>query len=162
MSKDGEKRAQGIRAQDTEGLGAVDFDKAFLRRRVPEPEDFDVLGHVNNTVYVRWVQEIAVEHWTTVVPETLQAEVLWVILRHEIDYRDAIEPGDTAELRTWLGGLRGPRYERHVDIRKPGAARPAARALTTWCLLDARTKRPRRVDERILAAFGLAPDGTLA
>ncbi|MEL7486726.1 MAG: thioesterase family protein [Pseudomonadota bacterium] len=138
---------------EREGLGAVDFDTAFMRRREPEAGDFDVMGHVNNTVYVRWVQDIAVAHWEAVAPDVMRAENLFIVLRHEVNYRDPVLPGDTVEVRTWLGRARGPRFLRHVDIRKPGAARASAEAATDWCMLDATTKRPKRVGDDILAAF---------
>ncbi len=145
----------GGAGQVGEGFGAISYESAFFRVRQPLREDFDQLGHVNNIVYVRWVQEIAIEHWQTIVREDVQRQYIWVVLRHEIDYRDALLPGDAAEIRTWVGAAKGPRFDRHVDIRKPGADRPAARALTVWCLLDARTRRPLRVNEDMLRLFGV-------
>ncbi len=137
-----------------EGVGAIDFDTAFRRPIHPAPGDFDELGHVNNTVYLRWAQEIATSHWRTVAPADMQSAFLWIVLRHEIDYRDPILPGAPVEARTWLGAARGPRFDRYVDIRKPGAPKPAAKSLTVWCLLDAATRRPKRVGEDVLTAFG--------
>ncbi len=138
-----------------EGLGAVDFETAFRRSITPAPEDFDELGHVNNTVYLRWAQEIATTHWYTVAPRALTDAFLFVALRHEIDYRDPILPGDSVEARTWLGAARGPRFDRHVDIRKPGAVKPAAKSLTVWCMVDKATRRPKRVGQDILDAFAV-------
>lgn len=135
------------------GLGAVSPDSAFRMAIEPAPADFDELGHVNNAVYLRWAQQIAVAHWALVAPMAMKQRFLWVVLRHEIDYRDPILPGDPVEARTWLGRASGPRFDRFVDIRKPGAARPAASVRSTWCLLDAETRRPRRVGAEILEAF---------
>lgn len=135
------------------GLGAVSFDTAFSQAVETAPSDFDELGHVNNAVYLRWAQHVAVRHWAEVAPPAMRERYLWVVLRHEIDYRDPILPGDAVASRTWLGKAAGPRFERYVDIRKPGAARAAASVLSTWCLLDAETRRPRRVGADILEAF---------
>ncbi|MEL7491193.1 MAG: thioesterase family protein [Pseudomonadota bacterium] len=137
----------------TTGLGAVNFDTAFVKTLTPHRDDFDQLGHVNNTVYVRWVQEMATAHWAAIAPAVMQAAYLFIVLRHEIDYRDPILPGDAVEARTWLGAAKGPRFERFVDIRKPGAQKPSAAATTVWCMLDARTMRPKRVGADILEAF---------
>ena len=139
-----------------DGLGAVDFDTAFVRRLTPAADDFDILGHVNNTVYVRWVQEIATEHWNTVAPDEMRAAYIFIVLRHEISYRDPVLPGEKVELRTWLGEARGPRFDRYVDIRKPGARRASAEALTTWCMLDANTRRPKKVGPDVLKAFDVS------
>lgn len=141
-----------------EGIGAINFDTAFLRLFKPEPADFDVLGHVNNTVYVRWVQEIAVQHWNHIVSDEMRDTYIFIVLRHEVDYRNPILPGDVAEVRTWLGEAKGPRFDRFVDIRKPGSDRAAALALTTWCMLDIKTRRPKKVGKDVLEIFGLHTD----
>ena len=135
------------------GLGAVSFETAFRMLIEPAPADFDELGHVNNAVYLRWAQHIAVAHWAAVAPQALKETYLWVVLRHEIDYRDPILPGDAVEARTWLGEAAGPRYDRFVDVRKPGAARASASVKSTWCMLDAATRKPRRVGAEIFKAF---------
>ncbi|MEM9169396.1 MAG: thioesterase family protein [Pseudomonadota bacterium] len=137
----------------TAGRGAIDFETAFVAPLTPRAEDFDMLGHVNNAVYVRWVQEMAVAHWETTAPPDMVAGSVFVVLRHEIDYRDPILPGDAVEGRTWLGRARGPRFERFVDVRKPGAAKPAAFARTDWCRLNTLTRRPMRIDAALLEAF---------
>ncbi|MBI1365057.1 MAG: acyl-CoA thioesterase [Alphaproteobacteria bacterium] len=135
------------------GLGAVSFETAFERPIEPAQSDFDELGHVNNAVYLRWAQEIAIAHWRLVSDPAMLRAYLWVVLRHEVDYRDQIRPGDAVMGRTWLGKAQGPRFDRYIDIRKPGAPRAAASVKSTWCLLDAETRRPRRVGADILQAF---------
>ena len=136
--------------------GCISFETAFEQTLAPEPRDFDELGHVNNAVYLRWAQEIAIRHWSFVASEAMKQTCLWVVLRHEIDYRDPILPGDAATARTWIAPTsEGPRFDRFVDIRKHGGARPAASLKSTWCLIDAATRRPKRVGADILEAFGV-------
>ena len=94
-------------------------------------------------------------HWHLISPQHQIANEVWVALKHTIEYRDAIEPGETAEVRTWLGPYKGARFVRFVDIRKPGATRFSARAETDWCRLDAQTRRPKRIDDAILDVFGV-------
>lgn len=137
-------------------VGAVSFETAAIQIRRPAPSEIDELGHVNNAVYLVWAQEIAVAHWRRMATPDLAATRLWVVLRHEVDYRDPILPDDVAEVRTWLGRAEGPRFARHIDIRKAGAQKPAAKVLTDWCLLDAATRRPKRVGAEIFTLFGVA------
>lgn len=137
--------------------GAHSFGTAFKAAFVPHPADFDALGHVNNAVYLQWAQKIAVAHWRAAASDDLKRRWLWVVLRHEIDFRDPILPGDAVEGRTWLGVADGARFDRFVDIRKPGAARPAAAIKSTWVMIDAETRRPRRVGPEIFEAFGVSP-----
>ncbi|HLM66351.1 MAG TPA: acyl-CoA thioesterase, partial [Longimicrobium sp.] len=76
------------------------------------PGDVDGMGHVNNIVYVRWVQEVALAHWHAVAPADAQAVMTWVVLRHEIDYLRPARPGDEVRARTWIGAGESLRYER--------------------------------------------------
>ena len=116
--------------------------------------DIDELGHVNNTVYLRWAQEIAIAHWRSRASANMLAELLWVVTRHEVDYRAPLVLGDVAEARTWVEPApRGASWGRHVEIAKVGADKPAASILSTWALLDARTRRVKRVPAEIVARF---------
>lgn len=139
----------------TEGRGCVSFETAFLRHFTAQPGDIDANGHVNNVVYLSWVQDVAIEHWRTITTAEMQQTHLWVALRHEIDYRDEVKLGETVEARTWVGEISGPRFARHVDIRKPGAARFSSRSITQWCLIDAASRRPKRIGPDVLEVLGL-------
>lgn len=121
------------------------------------PGDVDGMGHVNNIVYVRWVQEAALAHWFARAPARAQAEMTWVVLRHEIDYLRAARPGDAVRARTWLGQAQAIRYERHTEIALEDGT-VLVRARTLWCPVDTATGRPRRVPAEVRAAFA-APDG---
>lgn len=136
-----------------EGFGCVSFETALLRQIRPGPGDFDELGHVNNVVYLRWVQDIAVIHWHAVASPAMIGAEVWIALKHTIEYRDPILPDERAEIRTWLGEVHGPRFDRHVDIRKPGAKRFSARAVTEWCRINRATRRPMRINGDVLALF---------
>src|ERR1051326_8800253 len=53
------------------------------------PDDIDEQNHVNNTVYLRWVQEVATAHWRALASSQAQETIRWVVLRHEIDCNSA-------------------------------------------------------------------------
>ena len=133
----------------------------FAHEVAVRPEDIDDLGHVNNIVYLRWVQDVATAHWQAAAPADAQAELVWVVLRHEIDYRQAALPGDVVVVRTRVGEATGLTFERRTAITRKGDGRLLAEARTLWCPLDARTGRPRRVPAAIRAQFSTsAPDGS--
>lgn len=136
--------------------GADAYERAVMATRQARAHEIDELGHVNNAVYLNWAQDIATAHWRAAAPERLSSDFVWVALRHEIDYRDQIVEGESVEIRTWLGRASGPRFERFVDIRKPGAARFSAQVKTDWCLVDAATRKPKRVGPEILEPFGVS------
>ena len=107
--------------------------------------DADELGHVNNVVYVQWIQEIAAEHWRlTAAPELVDA-VAWALVRHELDYRRPAYPGDTVTVRTWVGTATPVRYERHVEIVDVDE-RILVRSRTEWAPVDRETGQLRRLD----------------
>src|SRR5207245_9770000 len=83
-----------------------------------EPGDIDEQNHVNNTVYLRWVQEVATAHWRAVATPEAQKTIGWVVLRHEIDYRTPAALGDKIILRTWVGKASRLTFERFTVIRR--------------------------------------------
>jgi acyl-CoA thioester hydrolase len=124
----------------------------FTRRFVAAPGDIDELGHVNNAVWVKWVQEVAVSHWEAVAPAEHQAVHVWVVTRHEIDYRGNLGVGGVTIGETWVGALRGARFDRHVRFTGEDG-RVLVEALTTWALLDRATGRLLRVRPEFAAPF---------
>ena len=100
--------------------------------------DIDELGHVNNAVWVRWIQEIAVAHWLAVATAEQHAAHIWVVTRHEIDYRGNVVAGETVTGETWVPDPpKGARFDRHV--RFTGAdGKVKLDAISTWALSTGR------------------------
>jgi acyl-CoA thioester hydrolase len=116
-----------------------------------EAADLDEQAHVNNVVYVRWVQEAATAHWRALATPELRAEVAWVATRHEIDYLAPAVLGDEIAVRTTVGHAEGLTFERLTEIRRLGDGRTLARSRTLWVPVDPRTGRPRRVSAAVRA-----------
>ncbi|MDP9086592.1 MAG: acyl-CoA thioesterase [Pseudomonadota bacterium] len=115
--------------------------------------DIDELGHVNNAVWVQWIQRIATAHWEAVAPAEHVAAYVWVVTRHEIDYRGNVSAGETVTGETWVPkGPRGARFDRHVRFTGSDG-RVKLEAVTTWALLDRATGRLQRVRAGIAAPF---------
>lgn len=127
--------------------------QVFTLDFTPLPSDIDENGHVNNVVYVRWIQDLATSHWRARQPTEEQAKWAWIVLRHEIDYRRALLPGETARARTWVADTpEGPRFDRFARIDGPDGAM-CAQARTVWCMIDQTSGRPKRVTPDIVARF---------
>jgi acyl-CoA thioester hydrolase len=120
-----------------------------------EPADIDLMGHVNNVTYLRWVQEAATAHWTADASKEDQEKLLWVVLRHEIDYKQAAVPGDEIIARTWVGTAKGLRFERFTEILRAADRAVLASAKTIWCPIDSRTQRPTAVSPAVRAQFSV-------
>ena len=127
--------------------------QVFSREFTPAASDIDANGHVNNVVYVRWIQDMATSHWDARQPAEEQSKWAWIVLRHEIDYRRALMPGEAATARTWVAEApEGPRFDRFVRIDGPDGAM-CAQARTVWCMIEQATGRPKRVTPEIVARF---------
>lgn len=124
---------------------------SFELTREVQPADIDDLGHVSNVVYLRWIQDVATAHWRELAPLASQAELVWVVVRHEIDYKAPAVMGDAVRLRTWVGAATGLLFERHTEVFRTGDGRLLARGRTLWCPIDPRTHRPRRVSPHLRA-----------
>jgi len=120
-----------------------------------EPGDIDELDHVNNVTYLRWVQDVAVAHWTTFAPAAEQARLVWVVLRHEIDYKQPARLGDRIVARTWVGHATHVRFERHTQLLRASDRAMLAKALTVWCPLDRSTAKPATVSAETRARFSM-------
>jgi acyl-CoA thioester hydrolase len=124
-----------------------------------ETTDIDELGHVNNVVYLRWVQDVAVAHWRAAATAVQQAEIAWVVVRHEIDYKRAAKLGDSIIARTWVGVATANTFERHTEILRADDQRLLARARTLWCPVDIRSGRPTRVGDDVRERFSVPAPG---
>lgn len=113
--------------------------------------DIDAMNHVNNVVYIRWVQEVAAAHWEAIATEEIKKKFLWVVLRHEIDYLTPAFKGETLIASTWVEESTGPRSDRFVLLTNSKTGKTIAKAKTIWCMLDGTTLRPKRVDESVIA-----------
>jgi len=113
----------------------------------PKSTDFDELGHINNVVYLQWVQDVAEAHWKNISGMDDDQINLWVALRHEIDYKKEIKPNEKVVAETWVASMEGVKSERMTRIFNPDNNQTKAEARTFWCLLDAKTKRPKRIPE---------------
>ncbi len=117
------------------------------------PTDIDELGHANNVVYLRWVQEVAEAHWNAKASAELRGKYSWVVLRNEIDYLSPVVLNDKLIGTTWVDLPDGARSTRHVEIFNQTSNKLSARAKTTWCLLSASTMKPKRIEKDITDVF---------
>jgi acyl-CoA thioester hydrolase len=119
------------------------------------PSDIDEQNHVNNTVYLRWVQDVATAHWRALASAEAQAAIGWVVLRHEIDYKTPATLDDEIVLRTWVGKATRLTFERFTEIRRKSDRQLLSQARTLWCPIDMPNGRPMRVSAEVRAQFSI-------
>ena len=117
------------------------------------PEHIDVMNHVNNAVWVQWMEAIATAHWGAVAASEHVDAYAWVAVRHEIDYRGNIKLGESVEAETFIPeGPRGAKFDRRVDFRNQ-AGKVIVSARTTWAMVYRHTGRLVRVPAQVAAPF---------
>ena len=123
----------------------------FRYRVAVEPADIDHMGHVNNSVYLRWVQDAVVDYWRSVAPPEAVAKHLWVALKHEITYRRPTFLQDRVVAEVVAEKVDGARAMFTTVIRRGEDI--LSEIKSSWCCLDAATKRPARLAREVVARF---------
>jgi len=116
-------------------------------------DHIDDLKHVNNVVYLQWVQDIANLHWDQLREGYDTSAYVWVVLRHELDYSGQAGLGDVIKAKTWVGETAGIKSVRHVEFYK--GDKLLVKTQTFWCLVDSKTLRPKRITDEILEVLAL-------
>ena len=132
-------------------MSSVPFEKSVSVM----PGEIDEQNHVNNIVYLRWVQEVATAHWRAVASAQAQESIGWVVLRHEIDYNAPACVGDDVVLRTWVGEATRLRFERFTEIRRSSDGQLLSTTRTIWCPINAQTGRPIRLPPEVREQFSI-------
>ncbi len=129
------------------------MSRSFEKTFTAVPAHIDELGHVNNAVWVQWIQDMATAHWQAVADPAHVDAYIWVVIRHEIDYKGNIAEGESVTGRTWIPGEpKGARFARSVDfVGDHGKVK--VQAVTWWAMIDRATQRPVRVTPEIAAPF---------
>jgi acyl-CoA thioester hydrolase len=131
---------------------------SFTMRFTAQAEHIDIYDHVNNAVWVRWMEEVATAHWNEIAPAEHREAYAWLVTRHEIDYRGNIREGEQCEATTEIGKApSGARFERRTTFRDL-AGKLLVSAVTSWAMIDRATGRLMRVPREVAAQFLPNPD----
>ena len=129
----------------------VDDEHGFSQLITAQPSDIDELGHVNNAVWVRWIQDLATAHWNAIAPQSAIDQYIWVVTRHEIDYRGNVGVGETG--RTCISEPpKGARFWRNVSFTGPDD-KIKVTAKTNWAIIDRPKGRAVRVPSQLSDLF---------
>ena len=113
--------------------------------------EIDELGHVNNVAYLQWVQDIAVAHWNDAATRDQLEKFIWVVVRHEIDYKKPAFAGEEITAKTWVGEWTAVTCERFTEIKRGDEL--IVKGRTVWCMIDKQTARPVRIGLELRERF---------
>ncbi len=114
-------------------------------------EDIDAQGHVNNVAYVKWIQDVAVAHWFSATTEAEREKYIWMVTRHEIDYKKQAFENEEITATTGVGEPTRISWERLTEIRR--GENLLVKARSVWCLIDRKTLKPTRITAELKALF---------
>src|SRR5689334_938143 len=121
--------------------------------------EMDQLGHVNNAVYLNYMEQAATEHAEALgfgKERVMALGGLFVVRQHEVLYLGSAVAGDELEVTTWPEQLTGPRAIRSYLIHNAATGKRLVAARTLWVWVDARTGRPRPMPREMLDAFAFS------
>ncbi len=124
---------------------------AHLHPLAVAPGDIDFMGHVNNAVYLTWVQEAVIAYWRKVAPAEAVAQHLWVALKHEITYRRPAFLDDIITASVVAEGVQGARAFFSTLIKR--GEEVLVEVKSSWCCLDAASLRPARLARDVVRRF---------
>ncbi|WP_353778585.1 acyl-ACP thioesterase domain-containing protein [Winogradskyella sp. 3972H.M.0a.05] len=127
--------------------------QVFEQELTVSQEDLDDLNHVNNVVYLQWVQDIAKTHWLKNANEALLRNYFWVVISHNIEYKSSALLHDKLLLKTYVSESKGVTSTRIVNIYNKQNNNLLVTCETKWCLMSIATKKPARITEEIATLF---------
>jgi acyl-CoA thioester hydrolase len=125
--------------------------KVYINNIQVRESEIDELNHVNNVVYLQWVNDVSALHWDSLSNDEINLKYIWVAVRHEIDYLKPAFLNEKIIIKTWIATLEGVKSVRKVEIYK--GEELLAKSKTTWVLLDAKTQKITRIPKEIEEIF---------
>jgi acyl-CoA thioester hydrolase len=127
--------------------------QVYQKNIIVRSDDLDELHHVNNVRYVQWVQDMAEAHWKSRASTELLHSVFWVLIEHHIQYKGEAQLDDTILAKTYVEKSEGVKSQRVVEMHHKESHKLLVRSVTTWCLMDRKTRRPLRINQEIQQLF---------
>jgi acyl-CoA thioester hydrolase len=126
------------------------YSKTFI---IPE-SSIDENGHVNNVAYVQWMQDIAVEHYSSIGGVNAQgADATWVVREHRIEYLLPAFAGEEIEIRTWVENIRRVRSLRKYEFARKSDGKILVKGETDWVFVDVNSGRPLAIPDEVVKIF---------
>ncbi|GAB4567074.1 MAG: thioesterase family protein [Anaerolineales bacterium] len=114
----------------------------------------DENGHVNNVVFVQWMQDIAVEHYASIGGIEAQGpDSTWVVRKHSVEYFLQAFEGEEIEIRTWVENLRKVRSLRIYEFARKSDGKIIVKGETDWVFMDMKTGRPKAIPVEVERVF---------
>lgn len=137
-----------------------DLPSPYLLELEVTAEDIDGLGHVNNAVYVSWMERCAWNHSQHLgldLATYRRLDRAMAVVRHEVDYLAAAYQGERLCMGTWIvESDQRLRMLRRFQLIRPADGATLLRANTTFACIELSSGRPRRMPPEFVEGYGRA------
>jgi len=133
--------------------------RIFQKSLTVGPESIDAVGHVNNREYLRWMEEIAVEHSTAQgwpMERYFAQRSAWVAISHYVEYLRPALAGEIIDIHTWVANWNVRDSMRRYAITRE--RKLLARGETRWAFVDLDSGRARDIPADVHAAFSVVQE----
>lgn len=131
--------------------------KEYEYNLIVRDNEIDINKHVNNVVYIQWMQDAAVAHSTHLGFDTNRYKTLntaWLAKSHQISYIRPALLNDEVIVYTYISKRDKSEFTREYKIVKKSNNKVLASASTVWIYFDTLKNRVKKdVPEEILNAF---------
>jgi acyl-CoA thioester hydrolase len=131
-------------------------DNPIFTQQITIPDSaLDANGHVNNVMYLQWMQEIAQKHYDFIggTSLTLAMGATWVVREHRIEYYIPAFVGEVIEVQTWVENIRRVRSLRKYRFVRISDEKLLVSGETDWVFIDAASGQPRRIPDDLRKIF---------
>ena len=128
----------------------------FSYRIIVPQSAIDDYGHVNNVVYLQWMQDLALRHPQSIPEYQLPENTGWFAREHRIEYHAPAYLGDEIEARTWISEIKRVRGQRKYEFCRVADGKIVVSGETQWVFVELTSGRPVSIPPAIQALF-LAP-----
>lgn len=160
------------RGAQTESMTTIEI---YEHKLVVCESEIDLVGHVNNVVYLQWMQDAAMAHSSALgwsAQRYQQHGAGWVARLHQIEYLQPAYAGDEVIVRTWVADMKKVTSLRRYQMIRTDPPRSdselsrkqitLAVAHTNWAYIDFSTRAPKRIPPEIASAYQIVTDNSSA
>ncbi|HVN15012.1 MAG TPA: thioesterase family protein [Anaerolineales bacterium] len=137
------------------------ISQIYTKNFVIPKEAIDENGHVNNVAYVQWMQDIAIEHYSSLdgIDPMQEAGAMWVVREHRIEYLLPAFAGEEIEIKTWMEDIRRVRSLRKYEFVRKSDGKVLVKGETDWVFVDIKSGRPLAIPNEVVQVFSKDPKG---
>ena len=133
-----------------------DSKKVFSYPITVSPVHIDILNHVNNEVYIKWLMEAAIANSAAVgytMEKYLSDAACFVVRRHEVDYLSPAFLNEELVVETWIEDMKSKTTTRVYKIKRLADQKILITAKTLWVYANINTGKPAEIPQALIESF---------